>query len=141
MRYPFMMSTTFLRAIHAPGTWPTVLAAVHWLVMIVAAARAVDCNLVYQHAGQEEDRPSVLPSATPSRAPHVVPQNPLELLDLAPNLFHMYVVKTYEQFMRGDDGGQEATDQDLLLHIEESVKGVDREEAALEAKRRQLVDA
>ena len=68
LRYPFMMSSTFLRSINAPGTWPTVLAALHWFVHIVAAAHTVDCTLLC--AGTEPGRIHIRPSKSRKQQQH-----------------------------------------------------------------------
>merc|ERR1719271_1428434 len=128
LRYPFMTTPTFLRSINAPGTWPTVLSALHWFVHIVAAAHDVDCTILYKHkTGEEEDRPSICPGATPARGAREKEPAPLAI---GREIFHQYVVQTYGEFLEGTDEDQTypAANQDLQALVDEMV--VDVEAAA-----------
>lgn len=123
LKYPYTISATFLKSVNAPGTWPTVLAALHWFYRLISAASAVDCTLLFKP--RNEDRPSLRPfAATPPRLPHA---ESAELpAELARDTFHHYVVKSYEHFL---DGYDDFTGIDEELHevVTDSIAEVEKE--------------
>merc|ERR1719235_413112 len=137
-RYPYVLNKSFLTAIGAPGTWPQLLAALHWLVRVIEVAQSLDCTLLHQELEEEDDRPSVLPSSlaagTPRRASRAFavgsPRREPEMLG-GRDLFHRYCTLTYDRFMAGEDEYEEE-DEMVRMAIHEATEDVGRELQDLE---------
>ncbi|XP_022326849.1 kinetochore protein NDC80 homolog [Crassostrea virginica] len=100
--YPFMISKTSMYALGSPHTWPTILAALVWMVDLIKFGMKCGMSIDVLLFPPNEDEFDCLPEA---------------------QILYDYVEKTYTAYMEGYDDFEDY-DEHLSNHLNQKVYGI-----------------
>jgi len=104
--YPFNISKTSLYAVGSPHTWPGLLAAITWLIELLAYDQEV------AHAPQDQEEGF---------------EDMDKLVAVSDKAFFEYLAEAYTAFLSGDDDQYTALEEDLIMKFEAKNEDVEKE--------------
>lgn len=112
LKYPFQISKSNLAAVGSPHTWPTILAALCWIVELLNYSSRAEVARLEVNAGDDRAK--------------------------AEAEFFEYVSKSYRHFMAGEDDMCQAVDEEKVSETHEKSENVKNEIERLKATNESL---